>query len=249
MGLRTSWLAGILVGSIAALRGAEPPVTHWPSYNRTLTSERYAPLDQINKSNVSRLKQVCVYDLNVDVNFQTGPIVVGRTMYVTADREILAIDAANCQDKWRVREESPSPGQRVNRGAAYLDGRLYRGTGDGDVVSYDAATGKKLWTTHLADSAKGESTPAAPIAWNGMIFIGTAGSERYGVKGRVYALDAGSGKRIWETFTVPTHAPQPGNETMQTQARATWGNAEGVPITGGGPWATHTHHAARGLPH
>jgi glucose dehydrogenase len=72
MGLRTSWLAVILVGSIAALRGAETPVTDWPSYNRTLTSERYAPLDQINKSNVSRLKQVCVYDLNVDVNFQAG---------------------------------------------------------------------------------------------------------------------------------------------------------------------------------
>ena len=216
-------------------------------FNRTLTSERYAPLDQINKSNVSRLKQLCVYDLNVDVNFQAGPIVVGRTMYVTADREILAIDAATCQEKWRVREESPSPGQRVNRGAAYLDGRLFRGTGDGDVVSYDAATGKKLWTTHVADPEKGESTPAAPIAWNGMIFIGTAGSERYGVKGRVYALDAMSGKRIWETYTVPTDAPQPGNETMHKQARATWGNAEGVPITGGGTWTSYTLDPDRGL--
>jgi hypothetical protein len=228
--LRISGLVVILVGSIAGLRGADTAATDWASYNRTLTSERYAPLDQINKSNVSRLKQVCVYDLNVDVNFQAGPIVVGRTMYVTADREILAIDAATCQEKWRVREESPAPGQRVNRGAAYLDGRLYRGTGDGDVVSYDAATGKKVWTTHLADPDKGESTPAAPIAWNGMIFIGTAGSERYGVKGRVYALDAGTGKRIWETYTVPTDAPQPGNETMQKQARGTWGNAEGVQL-------------------
>jgi len=168
---------------IAAVHAADTVATDWPSYNRTLTSERYAPLDQINKSNVSRLKQVCVYDLNVDVNFQTGPIVVGRTMYLTADREILAIDAGTCQEKWRVREESPAPAQRVNRGAAYLDGRLFRGTGDGDVVSYDAATGKKLWTTHLADPEKGESTPAAPIAWNGMIFVGTAGSarERFGV--------------------------------------------------------------------
>ena len=131
--LRISGLVVILVGSIAGLRGADTAATDWPSYNRTLTSERYAPLDQINKSNVSRLKQVCVYDLNADVNFQAGPIVIGRTMYVTADREILAIDAATCQEKWRVREESPAPGQRVNRGAAYLDRRLFRGTGGGDV--------------------------------------------------------------------------------------------------------------------
>src|SRR5690349_545213 len=190
-----SALGVVLVGSIAGLRGADTTPTDWPSYNRTLTSERYSPLDQINKSNVARLKQVCVYHLNADVNSQAGPIVIGRTMYVTADREILAIDAATCQEKWRVREDSPAPVQRVNRGAAYLDGRLFRGTGDGDVISYDAGTGKKLWTAHLADPEKGESTPAAPIAWNGMIFIGTAGSERYGVKGRVYALDAGTGKR------------------------------------------------------
>src|SRR5690349_23375592 len=138
--LWTSWLLLTLAGSVAALAAEGPATTDWPSYNRTLTSERYAPLDQINKNNVARLKQMCVYDLNVDANFQAGPIVVGRTMYVTADREILAIDAATCQEKWRVREESPAPGQRVNRGAAYLDGRLFRGTGDGDVVSYDAAT-------------------------------------------------------------------------------------------------------------
>ena len=69
---RTSWLVVALVVSIAAVRGADTAATDWPSFNRTLTSERYAPLDQINKTNVSRLKQLCVYDLNVDVNFQAG---------------------------------------------------------------------------------------------------------------------------------------------------------------------------------
>src|SRR5512132_1266339 len=149
--LRTSGLVVILVSSIAGVRAADTGPADWPSYNRTLTSERYAPLDQVNKNNVSRLRQLCVYDLDVDVNFQAGPIVIGRTMYVTADREILAIDALTCQQKWRVRENSASPALRVNRGAAYLEGRLFRGSGDGDVLAYDAATGAKLWTTHIAD--------------------------------------------------------------------------------------------------
>src|SRR5712691_9093130 len=146
--LRTFCVVVVVGSAIAGMRGAETVPADWPSYNRTLTSERYAPLDQINKSNVSRLKQLCVFDLDVDVSFQAGPIVIGRTMYVTADRETLAVDALTCQQKWRVREEGASPALRVNRGAAYLDGRLYRGTGDGDLLAYDAATGARLWKTH-----------------------------------------------------------------------------------------------------
>ncbi len=185
--------------------------------------------------------------MNIDSSFQTGPIVIGRTLYATTDKETLAIDAETCQQKWRVREPGPSLGLRVNRGAAYLDRRLFRGSGEGDVIAYDAETGKKLWSTHLADPAKAESIPAAPLAWNGLVFIGTAGGDRYGVTGRVYALDAQTGKIAWETYTVPTDAPQPGNEQMQAQARATWANAKDVPITGGGTWTTFTLDAERGL--
>lgn len=126
----------------------------WPTYNRSFTSERYAPLDQIDRTNVSRLRQVCVYDLKVDTNFQTGPIVIGGTLYATTDKEILALDASTCQQKWRVSEPGPSVGLSVNRGAAYVDGRLFRGTSDGDLAAYDAQTGEKLWTTRLASRTR-----------------------------------------------------------------------------------------------
>jgi alcohol dehydrogenase (cytochrome c) len=46
---------------------------------------------------------------------------------------------------------------------------------------------------------------------------------------------------------VPTDVSQPGNEKMQAQATATWGNANGVPITGGGTWTTFTLDPERGL--
>lgn len=252
MSVHRSHQCGTLAAIIASVflagaPAAQTPASDWPTYNRTLTSERYAPLDQINRKNVSKLKQICEFDFNVDTNFQTGPIVIGSTLYATTDKEILAMDARTCQQKWRVREDGPSVGLAVNRGVAYLDGRLFRGTGEGDVLAYDAGTGKKLWTTRIASREKGESVPSAPIAWNGLVFVGTAGSDVYGVQGRMYALEAQTGKVVWETYMVPTNAPQPGNEKMQAQARATWGNAGDVPITGGGTWSTYTLDAERGL--
>src|SRR6476661_6332319 len=102
----TTIAAAVALALVASSFGAQPAAqnsgTDWPSYNRTLTSDRFSPLDQINRSNASRLKQLCVYDLNVDTSFQTGPIVIGRTMYVTTDKEILAMDAETCRPQWRV---------------------------------------------------------------------------------------------------------------------------------------------------
>ena len=56
---------------------------------------------------------------------------------------------------------SPAP---AIRGAAYLDGMLFRGTTDGRVLAYDFKTGKRLWETTIGDQQLGESVPAAPIA-------------------------------------------------------------------------------------
>jgi alcohol dehydrogenase (cytochrome c) len=241
------WLLVSAAAIAGVLKAADPIVSDWPTYNRTLSGERYAPLDQINRANVARLKQVCVYDLNVDAAFETGPIVVGQTLYATTESDTFAIDADTCQQKWRIHEEGSAAGLRVNRGVAYLDGRLFRGAAQGDATAYDAATGKKLWSTHLADRDKGESTPSAPIAWNGMVFMGIAGGDTYAVKGRVYALEAASGKILWETYTVPTDAKQTGNEKMQAQAKSTWGNANDLPVAGGGTWTSYALDAERGL--
>src|SRR5215469_11289851 len=79
--------------------------TDWPSYNRTLTSERYVPLDEINTKNVAKLHPICTYELGLRTEFETGPIVIGRTLYGTSEQDIFAIDADTCQEKWRTHED------------------------------------------------------------------------------------------------------------------------------------------------
>jgi alcohol dehydrogenase (cytochrome c) len=242
-----SWTQG------AVLPSPPPPAAttgDWPSYNKTLTSERFAPLDEINTHNAGRLKILCTYDTGQYTGFTTGLIEVNGALIGTTEYDIFSLDPANCHQNWRAHEDyQPATPQGVNRGAAYMDGRLFRGTQDGRVLAYDFKTGKRLWATQIANPKIGETVPAAPIAWNGLVFAGNAGGDIKGVKGRMYALDAASGRIVWEFYLVPK---SPGDITRGPQGTSpldlsTWNNAAGFPITGGATWTSYTLDPKTGL--
>jgi len=215
----------------------------WASYNRTLTSQRYSPLHQINTRSVRGLKVLCSYDTGVYENFNPGLLMVDGALIGTTAHDMFSIDPSNCRENWRAHEDFDADLLLVSRGAAYLDGRLFRGTLDGRVLGYDFKTGKRLWATSIADPKTGETVSAAPIAWNGLVFIGNALGDVKGVKGRMYALSAESGRIVWESYLVPK---QPGDPTrgpqgsMPASAITTWKNAPDVPITGGATWTSYT---------
>jgi alcohol dehydrogenase (cytochrome c) len=228
--------------------GAAPG--NWPSYNKTLTSNRFSRLNQINKDNVSGMKVLCTYDTGQYTGFNSGLLEVDNALIAVTEYDIFSIDPTDCHQNWRAHEDyTPASPQGVNRGAAYMDGQLFRGTQDGRVLAYDFKTGKRLWATSIADSKKGESVPAAPIAWQGLVFVGNAGGDVKGVKGRMYALDAKTGKIVWEFYLVPksegdvTRGPQ-GATPLDI---STWKNASGSPITGGATWTSYTLDPTTGL--
>lgn len=221
-----------------------PDVASWPSYNRTLTSQRYSPLSQINTQTVRGLKVLCSYDTKLREAFETGPLMIDGALIGTTAMDIFSIDPSNCKENWRTHEDDKNNvPYAVNRGAAYLGGRLFRGTMDGQVLAYDFKTGKHLWATTIADPKTGEWVDAAPIAWKGLVFIGSAIGDAKGVKGRVYALAADSGRIIWETYLVPKAPNDPvrgPQGVMPASAITTWKNAPDVPISGGGNWTSYT---------
>jgi alcohol dehydrogenase (cytochrome c) len=222
----------------------------WPSYNRTLTSNRFSGLKQIDRGNVGKMQVLCTYDTGQHTGFTSGLLEVQGALIAVTEYDIISIDPANCHENWRTHEDyTPATPQGVNRGAAFLDGTLFRGTQDGRVLAYDASSGKRLWATAIADPKKGESVPAAPIAWNGLVFVGNAGGDIRGVRGRMYALDAKSGKIVWEFYLVPKAPGDPvrGPEAASPLDGSTWQNAAGSPITGGATWTSYTLDPATGL--
>ena len=127
----------------------------WPSYNRTLTSARYAELSEINGDNVGKLKILCTYDVGQFAAFASGLIMVEGALIGTTEFDIFSLDPATCAENWRTHEDYPPSLLSANRGAAYMDGTLFRGTQDGRVLAYDFKTGKRLWQTSIADPKHG----------------------------------------------------------------------------------------------
>lgn len=229
------------------------PVAHadankdWPSYNRTLTSDRFTPLDTITAKNVASLKILCSYDIGAQTDFQSGLIQVDGALFGTTEHDTFSIDPDTCKQNWRMHEDFKGGVQTVNRGAAWLDGRVFRGTADGRVLSYNARDGKRLWATTIADPAKGESVPAAPIAWNGLVFIGNAGGHNKGVKGRMYALDAKDGHIVWEFYLVPRGDKDFARGPQVPSSPDAAADANGALIAGGTTWSSYSLDPANGL--
>lgn len=252
--MRIQWMLpafAVAAGLLSHPTPVQAAFKDWPSYNNTLTSERFSLLDAIDEKNVAGLKVICSFDTGEQVSFQSGLVEIDGALFAATEHDTFSIDANNCKQNWRAHGEFASGELKVNRGVAVLDGRVFRGTVDGRVIAYMAKTGKPLWSTVIADPAKGESVPASPIAWNGLVFIGNAGGDNKGVKGRMYALDAKSGQIVWEFYMVPK---APGDIARGPEApagapniAASWKNGKGIPITGGATWTSYSLDPAKGL--
>jgi alcohol dehydrogenase (cytochrome c) len=215
------------------VRTAPDPEADWAGYNNTYTGERFSPLTQINRRNIDSLRQTCAFDLGERAAMQSGPVVIDGTLFITTAENTYAIDATTCALRWKhVYHYSPGPpfDLKVNRGVAYLNGRLFRGANDGRVYALDAWTGKELWNVVAGNPSKGETFPAAPVAWGDLVFVGNAGGDNFGVTGRMMAFDVATGGRVW-SFDL---APESGS------AARSWPPAtETVPKGGGASWTSY----------
>ena len=87
----------------------------WPLHNFDLFNSRYAPLDQINTSNVSSLAVRWLYHT---ASGRATPVVAGGVMYVTSPDSVAALDAATGRPVWAQ-----------HRGRWLARRRLWRGEG------------------------------------------------------------------------------------------------------------------------
>lgn len=220
------------VSIFACAHGEVIPADDWQTYNKTLGGTRFSPLAQIDNRNVHSLKEICRIKVSKAGSFHTGLVVIGDRMFFTNAHWTYAIDAKNCSLVWKTRHiPVKTEVWRTNRGVAYGNGRVFRGTGDGRLVALDAGSGRALWTVQPASPEDGEFFSAAPIAVDGKVFIGTAGGD-WGIRGKIFAFDAQSGKELWRFDTIPRPG-QPGADSWPSEVVAR--------IGGGGTWSSFAY--------
>ena len=190
----------------AMLEGAAGDAKNWIHPNGSYAQTRYYPGNQINASNVAKLKPAFVVQTAVMESMETAPIVQNGVMFLTTSyNHVYAVDAATGEEYWHYKHKmgpittyccGPN-----NRGVAVYEDKVYFGTLDAKLVALDAKTGSLLWETQIADPESGYSETMAPTAVNGKILIGTNGGE-YGIRGFMRAYDAKTGKLIWNFDTT-----------------------------------------------
>jgi len=187
------------------------PVESWITNGGSLDNKRYSPLDQINRTNVDRLRA----EWRTGLGSGTGPgnsgeaqiLVFGDTLYVTTgDNDVAALDVDTGKILWLWRgqpaPQAGSPFGKSNRGVALGDGKVFASVLDARLVALDQATGEEVWSTTVADWREGYSITAAPLYFDGMVIVGVSGGVM-GVRCHVSAYDAATGELIWRFYTVP----------------------------------------------
>ena len=189
------------------------PRQDWITNGGNVYNQRYSPLDEIDRSNVSQLRGVWRARLNgsgVGNNYsgEAQPLVYEGVVYVvTGADDVFALSVESGELLWTY-EANLDPANDVvccgwtSRGVALGEGKVFVGQLDGKLVALDQQTGSVVWSTQAERWEEGFSITSAPLYHDGLVITGFAGAE-YAVRGRVKAYSADDGALVWTFYTVP----------------------------------------------
>jgi quinohemoprotein ethanol dehydrogenase len=185
----------------------------WITNGGTVLNQRYSPLDQINRDNVKTLKGVWLAHLDgsgVGTQFsgEAQPIVHDGVIYiVTGADDVFALSVETGEKLWKYQAGLKPDITTVccgwtSRGVGLGAGKIFVGQLDGKLVALDQKTGKIVWSVQVERWQDGYTITGAPLYYGGMVITGVGGGE-YGIRGRIKAYNAKTGKLIWTFYTVP----------------------------------------------
>jgi putative pyrroloquinoline-quinone binding quinoprotein len=226
-------LAAVALGGCAGFAGERSaggggaPLVDWPQFGRVPERTHYLPTDR--RALDPPLREA--WSINTHGLIEFPPAVAGGVAYVVNKYgNLLAVRLRDHEVLWRRIRDPRDAGKPTDVTApVYYEGKVLVAYLDGELVAFDAATGKPAWKRDLRSHLE-----SSPIAVEGTLYIGTDetdvvalrasdGSVRWrfnspgAIKaspsyhdGRVYVadyqsamfcLDAASGKLLWRTNT------------------------------------------------
>ena len=215
-------LSFVVVAAAGAQDLTNPPPGQWLSTGRTYDLQRYSPLRQITTRNVHHLKAAWTMSTGVLRGHEGNSLVIGNVMYVHSafPNIVFALDLTQpgAPMLWKHVPDQPADAipiaccDLVNRGLAWHpSGKLYIQLLAGQLLALDARTGKQLWRSshpdrsgsgpEATDYKSGATMTNAPIVIKDIVIAGISGGE-FGVRGRVSAFDANTGRHLWTMYST-----------------------------------------------
>jgi alcohol dehydrogenase (cytochrome c) len=179
----------------------------WPTYHGTMGGNRHTSVDQINKTNVSRLAPAWMFTLPETSRLEVTPVVVNGVMYVTAVNECYALDAGSGRRIWQFKRPRTKglvgdAAAGINRGVAIAGDRLFMMTDHAHVLALNRFTGAPIWDTEMADFQQHYGATSAPLAVGNLVISGVSGGDE-GNRGFIAAFDQATGKEAWRFWAAP----------------------------------------------
>ncbi len=193
----------------------------WLMWRRTLNGWGYSPLDQIDRSNVGRLRLAWARAMERGTGEST-PLAYDGMLYVPNTGDVIqAIDGATGDLQWEYRRDLPEDvyeyvggNARNSRNIAIYDRYIINTSDDDYAFALDATTGEIAWETLIFDYKEipaGHSS--GPIIADGRVISGRSCRPLGGPESCVIvAHDARTGEELWRRRTVPAPG-EPGDET------------------------------------
>jgi quinohemoprotein ethanol dehydrogenase len=238
-------LAVVFAQTVPDLR--KPPGAEWPVVGGDWGNTRYSMLAQISTTNVKTMKGAWMARLNsgfgAGFSQQATPVVKDGVMYLpTGQQDLFALNAKTGEILWEYRSPSdPKTGDnKAHRGVALGEGMVFGAESDirqpppaqgrpepvTRLFALDQKTGKVLWKRELGEDVPKnlrQYAAAPPTYYKGLVYMSISGGDG-GLRGRLVAYDAKTGKEVWRWWAVP-YPGEPGSETWEGDSWKTGGGA------------------------
>lgn len=234
LGLDKAALANPCPASASASVSGAPS---WTSWGGGIDNQRFQPATAagLDAAQTSRLKLKWAFGVPDTTSLRSQPVVFDGNILFGGGANLYSLDAARGCTHWAT--ELPSAirsgivlGSPANKPLAYF------GDSAANVYAVDAATGAPVWQIQV-DSHPSAMVTGTPAYSNGRLYVPVSSFEELAAtqpgytcctfRGSIVALDAATGKLLWQTYTIDrpateSHVNKAGTTTKGPSGAAVW---------------------------
>jgi len=197
---------------------ASPAAPSWTSWGNGLANLRFQPASAaaLTPSQAAHLQLRWAFGVPDVTAVRSQPAVYAGSILFAGGDTLYSLDASSGCTRWAT-ELPASVRSGISIGSPAGKALAFFGDGAANVYAVDVATGVSAWQVRPSTHPSALIT-GTPVYHDGKLIVpvssfeeGTAANPAYvccTFRGSIVALDARSGKTLWQTFTIDTPADQ-----------------------------------------